>query len=155
MTATTTIQNRKARFRFFLYEKFEAGIALLGCEVKSIREGRVNLSDSFVRVMKNEAFLFNCHITPYSKIQGHTDIDAVRIRKLLLNRAELNVLEAKMNQKGFSIVPLSMYFKRGIVKVEIALAKGKKLLDKREDIKRRIHDRESAAAVKHHQRKAG
>lgn len=154
MTTTASIQNRKARFRFFLYEKFEAGIALLGCEVKSIREGRVNLSDSFIRVMKNEAFLFNCHITPYSKIQGHTGIDAVRIRKLLLNRAELHVLEVKMSQKGFSIVPLSMYFKKGIVKIEIALAKGKKALDKREDIKRRIHDRETASAVKQHQRKA-
>ncbi len=152
MTTTTTIQNRKARFRFFLYEKFEAGIALLGCEVKSIREGRVNLSDSFVRVMKNEAFLFNCHITTYSKIQGYTDIDPIRIRKLLLNRAELQVLEVKMSQKGFSIVPLQMYFKKGKVKVEIALAKGKKLLDKREDIKRRMHDRESAAAVKQHRR---
>ncbi len=126
---------------------------LLGCEVKSIREGRVNLSDSFVRVMKNEAFLFNCHITPYSKIQGHTDIDAVRIRKLLLNRAELDVLEGKMSQKGYSVVPLSMYFKKGKVKIEIALAKGKKLQDKREDIKRKMHERESAAAVKHHQRK--
>ena len=153
MTTQPSIQNRKARFRFFLYEKFEAGIALLGCEVKSIREGRVNLSDSFVRVMKNEAFLFNCHITPYSKIQGHTGIDAVRIRKLLLNRAELSVLEEKMSQKGYSIVPLSMYFKKGIVKIEIALAKGKKLEDKREDIKKRMHERESAAAVKHHQSK--
>ena len=153
MTTTPSIQNRKARFRFFIYEKFEAGIAFLGCEVKSIREGRVNLSDSFVRVMKREAFLFNCHITPYSKIQGHTGIDAVRIRKLLLNRAELDTLEGKMSQKGFSIVPLSMFFKKGKVKVEIALAKGKKQHDKREEIKRRIHDRESSAAVKQHQRK--
>ena len=153
MTTQPSIQNRKARFKFFLFEKFEAGIALLGCEVKSIREGRVNLAESFVRVMKNEAFLFNCHITPYSKIQGHTEIDPVRIRKLLLTRAELTVLEGKMSQKGYSIVPLSMYFKKGIVKLEIALAKGKKLQDKREDIKRRIHDRESAAAVKQHQRK--
>ena len=153
MTQQARIENRKARHDYFLFEKFEAGIALLGCEVKSIREGRVNLSDSFVRVMKNEAFLFNCHITPYSKIQGHTGIDPIRIRKLLLNRAELNVLEGKMSQKGFSIVPLSMYFKKGKVKVEIALAKGKKLEDKREDIKKRMHDRESAAAIKHHQRK--
>ena len=153
MTATTTIQNRKARFRFFLYEKFESGIALLGCEVKSIREGRVNLSDAFVRVVGTEAFLFNCHITPYSKIQGHTGIDAVRFRKLLLNRAELSVLEGKMSQKGFSIVPLQMYFKNGKVKIEIALAKGKKIQDKREDIKRRIHDRESTAAIKKYTRK--
>ena len=153
MTTTPSIQNRKARFRFFLFEKFEAGIALLGCEVKSIREGKANLAESFIRVMKNEAFLFNCHITLYTKIQGHTGMDPVRIRKLLLNRSELNVLEEKISQKGYSIVPLSMYFKKGKVKVEIALAKGKKMQDKREDIKRRIHDRESAAAVKQHQRK--
>ena len=153
MTTTTTIQNRKARFRFFLFEKYEAGIALLGCEVKSIREGKVNLAESFVRVVKTEAFLFNCHITPYSKIQGHTGIDAVRIRKLLLNRAELDALHEKMSQKGYSIVPLQMYFKNGKVKVEIALGKGKKLQDKREDIKRRLHERESASAIKHHQRK--
>ena len=150
---TPKIENRKARFDFFLYDKFEAGIALLGCEVKSIREGKVNLKDSFVRIVGDEAFLFNCHITPYSKIQGHVDVDPIRSRKLLLKREEINRLIEKHKQKGFAIVPLSLYFKRGRVKIEIALAKGKKQYDKREDIKRRIHDRESTAAVKRHTRK--
>jgi SsrA-binding protein len=147
------IENRKARHDFFISDRYEAGIALLGCEVKSIREGRVNLKDSFVRVVRNEAFLFNCHITPYSKIQGHTGIDATRTRKLLLNRDEIQKLFGKTSQKGFTIVPLSMYFKKGRVKVEIGLAQAKKEFDKREAIKRRIHDRESAAAIKSHQGK--
>lgn len=147
------IENRKARFDFFIFERFEAGIALLGCEVKSIREGRVNLKDAFVRVVRNEAFLFNCHITPYSKIQGHTGIEPTRSRKLLLNRDEIEKLLGKTSQKGFTIVPLQMYFKKGRVKVEIGLAQGKKEYDKRESIKRRIHDRESAVAIKFHQGK--
>lgn len=142
------ILNRKARHDYFLHEKFEAGICLLGCEVKSIREGRVNLKDSFVRLVRNEAFLFNCHISPYSKIQGHAEIDPIRSRKLLLKQAEIESLVGKTSQKGYAIVPLQMYFKKGLVKVEIALAKGKKEFDKRETIKRKIHDRESAAAVK-------
>ncbi len=153
MTQQTKIENRKARHDFFLFDKFEAGIALLGCEVKSIREGKVNLKDSFVRVTGTEAFLFNCHITPYSKIQGHVEVEPTRTRKLLLHRAEINRLQEMGAQKGFSVVPLQMYFKKGKVKVEIALGKGKKMFDKRETIKRRIHDRESAAAVKSHSRK--
>lgn len=145
--------NRKARFDYFLFDKFEAGISLLGSEVKSIREGRVNLKDSFVRIVRSEAFLFNCHITPYSKIQGHVELDPTRSRKLLLKRAEINRLLGQAAQKGFAIIPLSLYFKKGLVKLEIALAKGKQQFDKREAIKRRIHDRESAAAIKKHSRK--
>ena len=150
---STVAVNRKARFDYFLHEKFEAGISLLGSEVKSIREGRVNLKDSFVRVIRGEAFLFNCHITPYSKIQGHIELDPIRTRKLLLNRAELNRLVGQTALKGFAIVPLSLYFKKGRVKLEIAVAKGKKQFDKREAIKRRIHSRESAAEIKSHARK--
>ena len=153
MTSPNRIENRKARHDFFLFEKFEAGIALLGSEVKSIREGKVNLKDSYARVVRNEAFLFNCHITPYSKIQGHFEVDATRSRKLLLKKSEIDFLAEKMSQKGFTLVPTVMYFKKGLVKVEIALGKGKKQFDKREDIKRRIHDRESAAAMKLHTRK--
>ncbi len=145
--------NRKARFDYFLFDKFEAGISLLGSEVKSIREGRVNLKDSFVRIVRNEAYLFNCHITPYSKIQGHSEIDPIRSRKLLLKRSEINRLLGQAAQKGFAIVPLSLYFKKGLVKVEIALAKGKKQFDKRESIRSRIHTRETDAAIKHHTRK--
>ena len=145
--------NRKASHDFFLFDKFEAGIALKGCEVKSIREGKVNLKDSFVRVIRGEAFLFNCHISPYSKIQGHMEVDPIRIRKLLLNRAELDRLTGRTHQKGFAIVPVSIYFKNGYAKIQIALAKGKKEFDKREDIKKKIHSRESQAAIKRFNKK--
>ena len=142
------VVNRKARHDFFLFDKYEAGISLLGCEVKSIREGRVNLKDSFVRMMKTEAFLMNCHISPYSKIQGHEEIDPIRIRKLLLKKKEIQDLVALSQRKGYTIVPLSIYFKHGMAKVEIAVARGKKQFDKREDLKRKIHDREAEQAMK-------
>lgn len=146
--STPAAVNRKARFDYFVLEKMEAGIALLGSEVKSIREGKVNLKDAFVRILKNEAFLFNCHISPYSRIQGYVDIDPVRTRKLLLHRQEINRLMGQSQQKGYAIIPLSLYFKKGKVKVEIGLARGKQQHDKRESIKRRIHDRETSAAIK-------
>ncbi len=146
-------ENRKARFDYFISDKFEAGIKLVGCEVKSIREGKVNLKDCYVRIMNGEAFLVNCHISPYSHIQGHVDIDARATRKLLLKKEELNKLAGLTAQKGYAIIPLLMYFKKGLVKVEIALGKGKQQYDKRETIKRRIHDRESSAAIKKYTRK--
>lgn len=146
-------ENRKAGFNYFILEKFEAGICLEGHEVKAIREGRVNLKDGFVRVVKEEAFLFNCHISPYSKIQGHQVLDPTRTRKLLLKRREIDQLMGRSTQKGFAVVPLRMYFKNGFVKIEIALGQGKKLHDKRDSIKKRIHDRESAAAIKSSVRK--
>jgi len=149
MTMTPIAVNRKARYDYFILEKCEAGISLLGHEVKSIREGRINLKDSFVRVIKDEAFLINCHISPYSKIQGHAEIDPCRMRKLLLNRREIEYLKGKGTQKGHTIVPLTMYFKRGKIKVEIGLGRGKKQFDKRESIKRRIHDKESQKAIKY------
>lgn len=150
-----TITNRKARYDYFLFEKFEAGIALLGSEVKSVREGRINLKDGFVRMIRGEAFLLNCHISPYSKIQGHIEPEPLRMRKLLLKREELARLEGKVSQKGFAIVPTQIYFKKGRVKVEIAVAKGKKSYDKRETIKRRIHDQESRAAIKNQMKRKG
>ena len=150
---TEIATNRKARHDYFLFEKFEAGIGLRGFEVKSIREGRVNLKDSFVRIIRGEAFLFNCHITPYSHIQGHAEADPTRSRKLLLKKAEINRLAGQVLQKGTAIIPLALYFKKGLVKLEIAVAKGKKQFDKRETIKRRMHERESAAAIKSHARK--
>lgn len=153
MTQAQQIENRKARHDYFIFDKYEAGIALLGCEVKSIREGKVNLADSFVRIVGDQPYLFNCHITPYSKIQGHIEIDPTRSRKLLLHYEEIQKLLGKTAQKGFAVVPLKVYFKKGLVKVEIALVKGKKEFDKRESIKQRIHNRESSAAIKHHQRK--
>lgn len=146
-------ENRRAHFDYFIRDKYEAGICLHGHEVKSIRERRVNLKDSFVRVMRNEAFLINCHISPYSRIQGHTEMEPARIRKLLLNRSEINKLMGHSARKGFSIVPLRLYVKNGFVKVEIALGEGKKQFDKRASIKQRIHTRETQAAVKQATRK--
>lgn len=142
------IENRKARHDFFLYDKIEAGISLLGCEVKSIREGRINLKDSFVRIINKEAQLFNCHITPYSHIQGHAEVDPVRNRKLLLHREEIDKLAGAASQKGFAIIPVEMYFKKGKVKVLIALAKGKNQYDKRESIKRKLDHREATNAMR-------
>lgn len=141
-------ENRKAFHDYFLFDKYEAGISLLGCEVKSIRERRINLKDSFVRVMRDEAYLMNCHISTYSKIQGYEDIDPIRTRKLLLKRSEINALMGAATIKGNAIVPTKLYFRRGFVKVEIAVAKGKKQYDKRETLKRRIHNRESQIAMK-------
>lgn len=145
---TTVAVNRKANFDYFIEERLEAGIQLKGFEVKSVREGKVNLKESYVRIMNGEAFLIHCHISPYSSIQGHFDVDPVARRKLLLKRPEINRLAGLASQKGYTIVPLSMYFKKGLVKVEIGVGKGKKQYDKRETIKRRIHERESAAAIK-------
>lgn len=140
--------NRKAHYNYFIHDRYEAGISLTGHEVKSIRERRVNLKDSYVRVMKEEAFLLNCHISPYSKIQGHEEVDPIRTRKLLLKRGEINRLMGQVGRKGITIVPLRMYFKKGFVKVEIAIGEGKKQYDKRETIKQRIHNRETQSAIK-------
>jgi SsrA-binding protein len=139
--------NRKASFDFHLLEQFEAGVALRGSEVKAAREGRVNLRDSYVRMEGAEAWLMGVHISQYSH-DGHAGHDAVRPRKLLLHRHELNKLLGKTVERGLTIVPLRMYFTKGRVKVAIALARGKKLYDKRETIRRREADRETRAAVK-------
>ncbi len=147
-----SIENRKARHDYFIYDKYEAGISLVGSEVKSIREGKVNLKDSFVRFSKGEAYLVNCHISPYSKIQGYVDLNPTRSRKLLLHKEQIGRMMGKISQKGFAVVPLKMYFKKGLIKVEIAVAKGKKQFDKRETIRKRIHERESQIAIKKHSR---
>ena len=139
--------NRKAGHDYHFLEQFEAGLVLSGTEVKSAREGRVNLRDSFCRLEGAEAFLLNAHFGQYSH-SGYAVHDPVRKRKLLLNRAELNKLLGKTTEKGLTIVPIRMYFKKGRVKIAIALAKGKKTFDKRETLKRREIDRETRAAVK-------
>ncbi|MFH0985698.1 MAG: SsrA-binding protein SmpB [Candidatus Omnitrophota bacterium] len=141
-------ENRKAHYDYFIHDRYEAGVSLMGHEVKSIRERRVNLKDSYVRIMKEEAFLLNCHISPYSKIQGHEELDPIRTRKLLLKRGEINRLMGQAGRKGVTIVPLRMYIKKGFVKIEIALGEGKKQYDKRETIKQRIHTRETQSAIK-------
>src|SRR5688572_11552669 len=140
--------NRKAGFDYHVLETFEAGVALLGTEVKAAREGRVNLRDSYCRLDKAEAFLLGVHIGQYSHDGGYAVHDPLRPRKLLLHREELRKLIGKTTEKGLTIVPLRMYFKKGRIKVAIALAKGKKSYDKRETIKRREADRETRAAVK-------
>jgi len=140
-------ENRKAYHDFHLYESFEAGIALLGTEVKAIREGRVNLRDSFARVEGGEVFLYNVNISPYSH-RGYADHEPLRRRKLLLHRDEIRKLIGKTVEKGMTLVPVRMYFKGSRVKVAVSLAKGKKEYDKRETIKRRDADRETRAAVK-------
>jgi SsrA-binding protein len=140
-------ENRKAFHDFHLLESFEAGIVLLGTEVKAIREGRVNLRDSFARVEGGEVFLYNVNISPYSH-RGYAAHEALRPRKLLLHREEIRKLIGKTVEKGMTLVPVRLYFKKGRVKVAISLAKGKKEYDKRETIKRREADRETRAAIK-------
>jgi SsrA-binding protein len=140
-------ENRKAFHDFHLFESFEAGIALLGTEVKAIREGRVNLRDSFARLENGEVFLYNVNISAYSH-RGYADHEALRPRKLLLHKDEIRKLTGKTVEKGMTIVPVRLYFKKGRVKVAISLAKGKKDHDKRETVKRREADRETRAAIK-------
>jgi SsrA-binding protein len=140
-------ENRKAFHDFHLLETFEAGLVLLGTEVKAIREGRVNLRDSYARVEDGEVFLYNVHISPYSH-RGYADHEPLRRRKLLLHRDEIRKLIGKTVEKGMTLVPVRFYFKNGKVKVAVSLAKGKKEYDKRETIKRREVDRETRAAIK-------
>jgi SsrA-binding protein len=147
LAQSSIAENRKAFHDYHLLESFEAGIVLLGTEVKAIREGRVNLRDSFASVDRGEVFLHNVNISPYSH-RGYADHEPLRKRKLLLRREEIRKLIGKTIEKGMTLVPVRMYFKNGRVKVAISLAKGKKDYDKRETIKRRDTDRETRAAVK-------
>ena len=125
--------NRKARHEYHISDTLEAGIALVGTEVKSLREGRANLQDAFCTVMNEEMMLMQCHISPF-KHGGHFNHESTRPRKLLLHKKEIKKYDAAIKQKGYTIIPLKLYFKSGKVKVEIGLAKGKKLYDKRADI---------------------
>ena len=144
---SSVAENRKAFHDFHLMETFEAGLVLLGTEVKAIREGRVNLRDSFARVEDGEVFLYNVNISPYSH-RGYADHAPLRRRKLLLHRSEIKKLIGKTVEKGMTLVPVRLYFKNGRVKVAVSLAKRKKDYDKRETIKRREVDRETRAAMK-------
>jgi SsrA-binding protein len=143
--------NRKALHDYHILDEWEAGVALLGTEVKAIREGRVNLRDSFARLDKGEIWLTNVHISPYSHT-GYAHHDERRQRKLLLHRHEILKLTGRVNERGLTLVPLRMYFKNGRVKVALALAKGKQAHDKRETIRKREVDRETRAAVKERRR---
>jgi len=141
MADETVASNREARHNYHILETFEAGIVLQGAEVKSLRDKKANLKDSFARIEDNELFLYNMHISPYPQA-GRFAPDPKRRRKLLMHKPEIKRLFGELTQKGLTLVPLKIYFKKGMAKVEIALAKGKKLYDRREDIKRRDADRD-------------
>ncbi|MDY7005962.1 MULTISPECIES: SsrA-binding protein SmpB [unclassified Okeania] len=140
--------NRQARFNYHIIETYEAGVALQGTEVKSIREGKVNLRDGYALIRNNEAWLLNVHISPYQKAGEFFNHEPRRSRRLLLHKQEIRKLIGKVEQQGLTLVPLRMYFKRGWVKVDIALAQGKKLYDKRETIKQRDDKRTMQRVMK-------
>ena len=143
--------NRAAAHNYFLLDRFEAGVQLRGTEVKSIREGKANLKDSYGLLKDGECFLLNAHIGAFSH-GNEMNHEATRTRKLLLHKEELRKLENKTNQKGFTLIPTRLYFRRGKVKVELALAKGKQDWDKRETERRREADKEARAAIARGQR---
>jgi len=143
----TVASNKSAKRDYEIIETYEAGISLLGPEVKSIREGKVNLKDSFAKIEEGEVFVYNIHISPYA-FSRLTEEDAKRKRKLLLHRKEIDKLIGKVKEKGFTLIPLRLYFKNNLVKLELALAKGKKLYDKREEIKEREWKRQMERFLK-------
>jgi SsrA-binding protein len=134
-------QNRKARYNYFIEESYEAGMVLLGTEVKALREGRANIKDGYARITDGEVFLMDVHISPYA-FGNRFNHDPLRPRKLLMHDREIKRLMGKVKEKGFSLIPLSIYFSHGRAKVSLALAKGKKLYDKREALKRKAMEKE-------------
>lgn len=147
MTNRLVCRNRKASHEYFLDEVFEAGLVLLGPEVKSLRDGRANLVDSYARIRKGEAWLYNMHISPYP-FARHMDLDPVRPRKLLLNKRELKRLVGKTQERGYALIPLKVFFSGNWAKVEIALARGKQKADKRRSLKEKEMKREMDQARK-------
>lgn len=144
-------ENRKARHDYFIHETFEAGLALVGTEVKSLRMGKANLKDSFAIIKNNEIYIENMHISPY--LQGNIfNHDPLRRRKLLMHKAEIIKLFSETRQKGWTLVPLRVYFKHGRAKLELALASGKHNYDKRQDLRKRADQRDIERALKQRQR---
>ncbi len=139
--------NKKAYFDFHIEDKVEAGLVLKGCEVKSIRQRRVNLKESFARIIVNELWLFNCHITPYEQGSFSNELPT-RDRKLLLHRQQIDKWIAKTQEKGFTIVPLKLYLSKNKVKIQLGLAKAKKMHDKRHSIKEKSIQRDIQRAVR-------
>lgn len=134
--------NKKAYHDYFIDEKYEAGIALHGTEVKSLRMGKCSVKEAFIRIEKGEVFVYGMHISPYEK--GNIfNKDPLRVKKLLMHKSEINKLTGKIKEKGYTLVPLQVYFKGSLVKVEIGLARGKKLYDKRDDIAKKDMRRET------------
>ena len=133
--------NRKARHDYFIDEIYEAGLVLIGSEVKSLRDGKANLKDSHARILRGEAILLNAHISPYSPANQFNH-DPTRARKLLLHKREIQRLTGKVKERGLTLIPLRLYFKNGRAKVELGLARGKKLYDKREALRKKVAERE-------------
>jgi len=148
----TIASNRKARHEYFLQDRFEGGMALQGWEIKSIRQGKANISDSYVIIKNGEAYLFGAIITPLNSASSHVICDPERSRKLLLNKRELNKLIGATERDGFTLIATSMYWKGPWVKLEFYLAKGKREFDKRDDIKDRDWSREKERMMKHSKR---
>ena len=148
----TIALNKKARYDYFIEQTLEAGLSLQGWEVKSLRDNRVQIKESYVIYKSNELFLFGAHISPLNSASSHVDCYPIRTRKLLLNRLEINRLREKITQKGATVVPLKLYWARGRVKLEIGLAKGKKGHDKRQDIKDRDWKLDKARTLKDNNR---
>lgn len=139
--------NKKARFDYFIEDTYEAGVSLHGTEVKSIRMGKCSIKEAFVRIEKGEVYVYNMHISPYEK--GNIfNRDPLRVKKLLLHRHEINKMSGQMAQKGYTVVPLNVYLKGGLVKIEIGLARGKKLYDKRQEIAKKDQRREAEKQFK-------
>lgn len=139
--------NKKAYHDYFIEEKYEAGVALHGTEVKSLRLGKCSIKEAFIRIERSEVFVYGMHVSPYEK--GNIfNKDPLRVKKLLLHRQEINKMAGKIAEKGYTLVPLQVYFKDGLAKVEIGLAKGKKLYDKRQDIAKKDQRREAEKEFK-------
>ena len=139
--------NKKAFHEYHIFDKYTAGMVLTGTEIKSVRKGAVNLKDSFVKIEDFEVFLYNCHISPYEQGNRYNH-EEKRVRKLLLNKKEIEKLTGKIKKDGYSIVPIELFLSDGWAKLEIALAKGKKLYDKREDLAKKAQSRDAQRAIK-------
>ena len=146
--SATIVANKKARFDYFIEEEYEAGMVLQGWEVKSLRAGRVNLTDAHIIVKHGEAFLLGAQIQPLSTAATHTAPDSTRTRKLLLQRSQLNQLMGRVERQGYTLIPLSFYWKRNHIKMQLALVKGKKTHDKRDSVKERDWQRDRARIMK-------
>lgn len=143
---TVQIMNRKAHHEYSISDTFEAGIVLSGCEVKSIRAGAASIAESFCKIINGEVFIIGMHVAPYE--QGNrSNLDPLRVRKLLLSKMEIHKLEKKINEKGFTIVPMKIYFTRGYAKIMVGVGEGKKLWDKRESIAQKDSNREKERAL--------
>lgn len=144
----TIVVNKKARHDYFIEQSLEAGLSLEGWEVKSLRDNKVQIKESYVILKNNELFLFGSHISPLNTTSTHINADPTRTRKLLLNRIEINKIKDKIDQKGATVVPLKIYWSRGKIKLEIGVAKGKKAYDKRQDTKEKDWKKDKQRALK-------